>query len=100
MEEKFRTRWNVPHAVGTLVRKHIAMKKPKKSGSDHYNYFFSLLLLALVDTEYRFLFVNVWSSGSTSDAQIFNQNDLREKIKDDSLELLPFQDYPITPNTF
>ena len=81
MEEKFRTRWNVPHAVGKIDSKHIAMKKPKKSGSDYYNYkgFFSPVLLSLVDAEYRFLWVDVWSNGSSSDAQIFNRSDLKEK---------------------
>ena len=36
--KKFRTRWNVPHTVGATDRKHIAMKKPKKSDIDYYNY--------------------------------------------------------------
>ena len=72
--KKFKTRWNVLHAVGALDGKHITIKKPRKSGSNYYNYkdLFSLLLLALVDAEYRFLWVNVGSSGSSSDAHIFN----------------------------
>ena len=87
MEEKFRTRWNVSHAVGAIDGKYIAMKKPKKAGSDYYNYkgFFSLVLLALVDAEYRFLWIDCGSSGLYSDAQIFNRSLLRDKIVDVSL---------------
>ena len=65
------------------------MKKPKKSGIDYCNHkgFFSLVLLALDDTEYRFLLIDCGSSGSCSDAQIFNRSNLREKIEDSSLGL-------------
>ena len=71
-------------------RKHITIMKPNKSGSGYYNYkgFFSLVPLALVDVEYRFLLVIVGSSVFLSDAHICNRSDLREKIKDGTLGLL------------
>ena len=50
---------------------------------------FFLVLLALVDTEYRFLWVDVGSSGSSSNAQIFNNSKLRKKIEDGTLGIPP-----------
>ena len=77
----------------TLLGHHMGMemKKPQKSVSDYYNYkgSFSMVLLALVDAEYRFLGVDCGSSGSSSDAQIFNWSDLREKIEDGTLKIPP-----------
>ena len=87
IEERFRNRWNVPHA---LDGKHIAIKKPKKSGSEYFNYkgYFSVILLALVDADYKFLWVNMGASGS-SDAQIFKRSKLKRRIENGTLELLP-----------
>ena len=89
IEERFRNRWNVPNAVGALDGKHIAIKKPKKSGSEYFNYkgYFSVVLLALVDADYKFLWVNVGASGSSS--EIFNCSKLKRIIENGTLGLPP-----------
>ncbi|XP_071834895.1 uncharacterized protein [Apostichopus japonicus] len=83
----FEERWQFPHCLGALDGKHIRIKKPPKSGSLFYNYknFFSIVLLALVDADYKFLWVNVGAEGSASDAQIFNHSQLRDLIEGDDL---------------
>ena len=89
IEERFRNRWNVPHAVGALDGKHIAIKKPKKSGSEYFNYkgYFSVVLLALFDADYKFLWVNVGSSGSSSNAQICSK--WKRRIENGTLGIPP-----------
>ena len=87
LETEFRIRWNVPHALGALDGKHVALKKPKNSGALYYNYkgFFSIVMLALVDGQYKFRWVDVGTAGSCSDAQIFNTCHLKRKIDDGSI---------------
>ena len=67
-----------PLTLRALDRRHITIKKP---GSEFYNYksFFSLVLLAVVDTDYRFVWVDVGSSGYSSDAQTFNHSKFKKK---------------------
>ena len=79
-----------PPTLGALDEKHISMKKPKKSSSEYYNYkgFFSLMLIALIDTDYKFLWVDVGSSGSSSDGEIFNHSNLKKRIENGILALL------------
>ena len=72
LETEFRIRWNVPHALGALDGKHVALKKPKNSGTLYHNYkgFFSIVMLALVDGQYKFRWVDVGTDGSCSDAKM------------------------------
>ena len=83
--------WNLPHACGALDGKHIRIKKPADSGSLFYNYknFFSMVMMALVDADYKFIWLSVGSYGSSSDGQIFNNSELRPMLEEVTLDLPP-----------
>ena len=83
----FWQRSQVPHAIGAMDGKHVACNCPYKTGSLYHNYkgFFSVVLLALVDSDYKFLWIGVGHPGSMSDAQIFNNSELRQKIEDGTI---------------
>ena len=93
---EFDSRWNVPHACGALDGKHISIRQPPESGSEYHNYkgFFSLVMLALVDAQYKFLWVDIGGQGSQSDCQIFNSSELKEALEDGSLNLPPADAMP------
>ena len=100
--DQFSARWNFHHCLGALDGKHIAMQCPPMTGSIYYNYkgFFSIILMALVDADYKFTWVDVGSDGSSGDAHIFNASELKECIEDGSIgfpepEPLPDDDKPM-----
>ena len=59
--EKTYQRWNYPNCFSAADGKHIAIVKPKHFGSDFYNYkcFYSVVLMVLVDYDYKFLAIDV-----------------------------------------
>jgi len=94
--EAFASRWNFPNCIGAIDGKHVAIKCPANGGSLYYNYkgFHSIVLLALVDADYKFLFVDVGANGAGSDGGVFAETSLREGLEDDSIGLPPPEPLP------
>lgn len=78
----FGDRWQLYNCIGALDGKHIAIKCPPHGGSLYFNYkgFHSVILMALVDGDYKFTWAEVGSNGSAGDAQVFNNSELKEAI--------------------
>ena len=72
----FQERWNFPNTIGAMDGKHIRIKNPDFAGTHYYNYkkFFSMVLLAVVDSDYKFMYIDVGAIGSESDAGVFAQS--------------------------
>ncbi|OXA47205.1 putative nuclease HARBI1 [Folsomia candida] len=83
--------WNHPNACGAVDGKHIRVQAPALSGSTHFNYknFFSVVLLAIADPNYKFTAVHIGASGSQSDGGIFGRSSLGMALETGTLGLPP-----------
>lgn len=89
--EEFAVKWQFPHCLGAIDGKHVAIRKPPSSGTTFYNYkgFFSIVIMAICDADYKFIFAAVGAEGSMSDRAIFSQMRLKEDMDNDNLNFPP-----------
>ena len=68
--------------------KHVLIQQPTDSGS-FFNYIlsFSIVLLALVDTEYKFLYVYFGCNGRVADGGVFKNSTLFAALENNSLNV-------------
>lgn len=69
--------------------KHVAIQKPSGSGSSYYNYkhFFSVVLFAIVNANYEFMYVHIDTNRSVSDGAILQHTKFYEKLMTNELNL-------------
>ena len=89
IEERFHTRWNFPNCIGALDGKHIMIQAQSKSGSCFFNYkgTFSIVLMASVDPDYCFSFVDIGNYGSNADGSIFKHSNFGQTFINGQLNI-------------
>lgn len=91
--------WSFPNCIGSIDGKHVTVKCPNNTGSNHYCYLnkFSIVLMAIVGPDYRFICVDVGGYGKNSDGGIFEASNIGQRFEEGSLNVpdcrnLPGQD--------
>ncbi|XP_050299931.1 uncharacterized protein LOC126738575 [Anthonomus grandis grandis] len=87
--QEFWQQWQFPNCIGALDGKHVVIEAPHNSGSLYFNYkkSFSIVLLALIDANYRFIVVDVGSYRRSSDGGIFANLNLGKRLERNTLDI-------------
>ncbi|KAJ8911443.1 hypothetical protein NQ315_008329 [Exocentrus adspersus] len=100
-EEGFRNQWQFPNCIGSVDGKHITIKCPHKAGSNYWCYLnkFSLVLMAIVGPDYRFIAVDIGGFGKNSDGGIFETSNMGKRFEENLMNVpkpknLPNHDEP------
>ena len=79
----------MPHCIGAIDGKHIATKAPFKSGTLFHNYksFFSIVLMAICDANYCFIYVDVGNYGSNNDSGVLLNSQMGKDFKERKMNI-------------
>ncbi|KAK7916408.1 hypothetical protein WMY93_012169 [Mugilogobius chulae] len=96
----FWQRWNFPHCLGAIDGMKINIQAPANSGSQYFDYkhHFSIVLMALVDADSRFVVIQVGDYGRSSDGGVFAGSDLGKGMENGTLSVPPPAPLPDAPN--
>ncbi|XP_050500955.1 uncharacterized protein LOC126880922 [Diabrotica virgifera virgifera] len=87
----FKNVWQFPNCLGSIDGKHVTIKCLQKSGSNYFSYLknFSIVLMAIVDPEYKFICIDVGGYGKNSDGGIFETSAMGRKFANETMNIPP-----------
>lgn len=78
-----------PHCLGAIDGKHIVIVPPANSGSYYFNYkgHHSLILMAIVNAKYQFMYIDVGMNDRMSDGGVLQNTAFFEKLENGKLHI-------------
>ena len=75
VSDAFRQFSHFPNCLGAIDGKHIRVTKFHLSGSMNHNYkcYFSIVLMAIADSDYKFTYVDIEAYGKDCDSYVFQE---------------------------
>lgn len=85
-----------PHCCGNLDGKHIRVVKPQLSGSMYFNYkqYYSIVLLAVSDSDNTFRIIDVGAYGKDSDGGVLSNSNFFQELDSGNVQLPPEERLP------
>ncbi|CAI6343745.1 unnamed protein product [Macrosiphum euphorbiae] len=89
ISKQYYLKTNFPNCLGAIDGKHIRCKNPNNSGSNFYNYkkFFSIILMAVVDSNLCFTAIDVGAYGKEGDSSVFKNCPFGKKLYSNQLNI-------------
>ncbi|KAB0803454.1 hypothetical protein PPYR_00424 [Photinus pyralis] len=86
----FESKWQFINCGGAFDGKHIRIVPPPHTGAKYYNYknFYSIVLMALVNSDYQFIYVDVGKNGRISDGGVLEYTEFHRKLIEGKKDLL------------
>ena len=83
VSQEFYLKWNYPNCIGAIDGKRVVVQKPDGAGSLYYDYkgHHSILLLAVIDASYRFIYLHVGTPGRGNDAGAWDSCDFCRELE-------------------
>nr|XP_012223365.1 PREDICTED: putative nuclease HARBI1 [Linepithema humile] len=87
--DEFEEKCNFPNCIGAIDGKHIILQASPNSGSMYYNYkgTHSLVLMVIVDANYRISLLDIGAPGRRSDSGVFYASEIGKRLQNGTLSI-------------